>query len=247
MVSLLRMPPQRAHGGSASPARTRSSASRISPFHPQDRQTTAWTVPWTSITRAGEFPAFWCRPSMFWVMRACSLPRRSRATIAAWPAFGSAFHAGWCSRDCQDFRRISGSATRSEEHTSELQSHSDLHSFPTRRSSDLLESDDRRVARVRERVPRRMVQPRLPGFPPDLGIGDVIADVRELLRFRVSGPHALGPAKIRYARFGGDPRAGEEDDALRLPHPGADPLDQERARAEDSRVLACGSSSGATW
>src|SRR5215211_6804466 len=28
-------------------------------------------------------------------------------------------------------------AERSEEHTSELQSHSDLHSFPTRRSSDL--------------------------------------------------------------------------------------------------------------
>src|SRR5882672_2497231 len=28
-------------------------------------------------------------------------------------------------------------AQRSEEHTSELQSHSDLHSFPTRRSSDL--------------------------------------------------------------------------------------------------------------
>src|SRR5476649_253327 len=28
---------------------------------------------------------------------------------------------------------------RSEEHTSELQSHSDLHSFPTRRSSDLEE------------------------------------------------------------------------------------------------------------
>src|SRR5262252_2559854 len=28
-------------------------------------------------------------------------------------------------------------ARRSEEHTSELQSHSDLHSFPTRRSSDL--------------------------------------------------------------------------------------------------------------
>src|SRR5476649_371044 len=29
-------------------------------------------------------------------------------------------------------------AGRSEEHTSELQSHRDLHSFPTRRSSDLL-------------------------------------------------------------------------------------------------------------
>src|SRR5476649_1699000 len=34
---------------------------------------------------------------------------------------------------------IAGTAndSRSEEHTSELQSHSDLHSFPTRRSSDL--------------------------------------------------------------------------------------------------------------
>src|SRR5476649_1690483 len=32
---------------------------------------------------------------------------------------------------------ISRSSTRSEEHTSELQSHRDLHSFPTRRSSDL--------------------------------------------------------------------------------------------------------------
>src|SRR5882672_7825047 len=30
-----------------------------------------------------------------------------------------------------------GVADRSEEHTSELQSHRDLHSFPTRRSSDL--------------------------------------------------------------------------------------------------------------
>src|SRR5476649_1707176 len=30
-----------------------------------------------------------------------------------------------------------GRCKRSEEHTSELQSHSDLHSFPTRRSSDL--------------------------------------------------------------------------------------------------------------
>src|SRR5882672_4754765 len=33
--------------------------------------------------------------------------------------------------------RQAGEASRSEEHTSELQSHSDLHSFPTRRSSDL--------------------------------------------------------------------------------------------------------------
>src|SRR5882672_1763844 len=32
---------------------------------------------------------------------------------------------------------LESSQRRSEEHTSELQSHSDLHSFPTRRSSDL--------------------------------------------------------------------------------------------------------------
>src|SRR5882672_9024551 len=32
---------------------------------------------------------------------------------------------------------------RSEEHTSELQSHSDLHSFPTRRSSDLSDGSSR--------------------------------------------------------------------------------------------------------
>src|SRR5476649_1832565 len=34
-------------------------------------------------------------------------------------------------------------AARSEEHTSELQSHRDLHSFPTRRSSDLRDRLDR--------------------------------------------------------------------------------------------------------
>src|SRR5476649_2935797 len=37
---------------------------------------------------------------------------------------------------CVQFFRIE-KRHRSEEHTSELQSHSDLHSFPTRRSSDL--------------------------------------------------------------------------------------------------------------
>src|SRR5882672_6680304 len=38
-----------------------------------------------------------------------------------------------CFKATEGSRRIN----RSEEHTSELQSHSDLHSFPTRRSSDL--------------------------------------------------------------------------------------------------------------
>src|SRR5476649_854180 len=48
---------------------------------------------------------------------------------------------------------------RSEEHTSELQSHSDLHSFPTRRSSDLPQSaadasrSSRRPRRA-HRIPR---------------------------------------------------------------------------------------------
>src|SRR5882672_7105334 len=39
-------------------------------------------------------------------------------------------------------------ATRSEEHTSELQSHRDLHSFPTRRSSDLLQPKSSAVRRM---------------------------------------------------------------------------------------------------
>src|SRR5215204_6394235 len=37
---------------------------------------------------------------------------------------------------------LSISRARSEEHTSELQSHRDLHSFPTRRSSDLAKRPD---------------------------------------------------------------------------------------------------------
>jgi len=121
---------------------------------------------------------------MFWVMRACSLPRCSRATIAAWPAFGSAFHADGAAATA---RISAGSRDR-------------------RRSSG---------------CPRAS---------------------------RLPGPWSTRPGgrENPVCRFGGDPRAGEEYDALRLPHPGADPLDQERARAEDSRVLGCGSSSGAT-
>src|SRR5947207_1784803 len=38
---------------------------------------------------------------------------------------------------CLAVEKLLGLEVRSEEHTSELQSHSDLHSFPTRRSSDL--------------------------------------------------------------------------------------------------------------
>src|SRR5882672_9111299 len=60
---------------------------------------------------------------------------------------------------------------RSEEHTSELQSHRDLHSFPTRRSSDLQIPDeplqprrDLSHGRCRRGVPERMhVHPELAG------------------------------------------------------------------------------------
>src|SRR5215204_1333027 len=64
--------------------------------------------------------------------------------------------------------RVEQLAARSEEHTSELQSHRDLHSFPTRRSSDLAaaarssgegSSHEHRwhahTTRTRRRAPRR--------------------------------------------------------------------------------------------
>src|SRR5476649_840147 len=49
-------------------------------------------------------------------------------------------------------RTVVGIMPRSEEHTSELQSHRDLHSFPTRRSSDL-RSFARSVGRCVRRAP----------------------------------------------------------------------------------------------
>src|SRR5262252_8016705 len=45
-------------------------------------------------------------------------------------------------------RRRAGPWSRSEEHTSELQSHRDLHSFPTRRSSDLAPAPDITVTSI---------------------------------------------------------------------------------------------------
>src|SRR5262252_2685725 len=63
--------------------------------------------------------------------------------ISASPASSSAFpvtRATPCWPISTSMRRIrcsNAASARSEEHTSELQSHRDLHSFPTRRSSDL--------------------------------------------------------------------------------------------------------------
>src|SRR5579875_2927330 len=49
---------------------------------------------------------------------------------------------------------------RSEEHTSELQSHRDLHSFPTRRSSDLADEPGVGAARQRVRIRRDLCRAR---------------------------------------------------------------------------------------
>jgi hypothetical protein len=68
-------------------------------------------VPWISITRDGDDPAFTWSPSMFWVISVSSLPRRSSVTKARWPLFGSACHAGESSRLCHARLRTSGSAT----------------------------------------------------------------------------------------------------------------------------------------
>src|SRR5215204_5169289 len=68
----------------------------------------------------------------------CTFCRRATASLSL-TSVTSAF--AFTSSTVPSVSPVSGSQTsspsRSEEHTSELQSHSDLHSFPTRRSSDL--------------------------------------------------------------------------------------------------------------
>src|SRR5476649_2199043 len=58
-----------------------------------------------------------------------SAPSMSFANATAAPCTAESTVAEWCV--------AAAGPRRSEEHTSELQSHRDLHSFPTRRSSDL--------------------------------------------------------------------------------------------------------------
>src|SRR5882672_9362830 len=71
---------------------------------------------------------------------------------------------GIAENDFLDVGKSHRMQTRSEEHTSELQSHRDLHSFPTRRSSDLSSRSTCRRAcspggcwarYCRKRLPRR--------------------------------------------------------------------------------------------
>src|SRR5476649_2736861 len=56
-------------------------------------------------------------------------------------------------------QRVLIGSVRSEEHTSELQSHRDLHSFPTRRSSDL--RVERNCTHRRPTRPARLSSPRV--------------------------------------------------------------------------------------
>src|SRR5476649_53622 len=72
-------------------------------------------------------------------------PTASDSTISSMKVIGWPWNANHTSsaRMATPISALSGcwplkiSGARSEEHTSELQSHRDLHSFPTRRSSDL--------------------------------------------------------------------------------------------------------------
>src|SRR5476649_1291930 len=66
-----------------------------------------------------------------------ALPIYARLRGCLGQALHSDFAHGHGSGEGGERGRRAGSEHRSEEHTSELQSHRDLHSFPTRRSSDL--------------------------------------------------------------------------------------------------------------
>ena len=88
MVAGFRIPAQTRHAGSDSPARTRSWTGSLGWRSPQPRHMTSRVVPCISITRPGSLPAFWCRPSMFWVTNVSRRPLRSRSTSAPWPTVG---------------------------------------------------------------------------------------------------------------------------------------------------------------
>src|SRR2546423_14996643 len=67
-----------------------------------------------------------------------------------------------------------------------------------------------------------MHKARPPGFSSDLGIGDVVVDIGELLRLRVLRPQSLRPAKIRNPGLSGDAGAGEDHDAPGILDPRTD-------------------------
>src|SRR5260221_156625 len=86
---------------------------------------------------------------------------------------------------------------RSEEHTSELQSHRDLHSFPTRRSSDLqrTRNPDQPPDRPPDppAVPRRFLQRRARGHPHR------VAEPRSRCRHRRPDRHLGCPVRVGHS------------------------------------------------
>src|SRR5437588_487562 len=98
------------------------------------------------------------------------------------------------------------STPRSEEHTSELQSHSDLHSFPTRRSSDL--GRGRALARLRRRHHPAQGPPPRPRLPHRRR--------KLLLHQGLSGGEDPAPAPPCQVRLG-QPRPGRRRAAAQRP------------------------------
>src|SRR5476649_290505 len=88
---------------------------------------------------------------------------------------------------------------RSEEHTSELQSHRDLHSFPTRRSSDLLYSrrGDFQVDSNGYLVNGAGYY--LMGIPVDPKTGNPLGNVPGVLQFQNNFVPAQATSTIQYA------------------------------------------------
>ena len=97
----------------------------------------------------------------------------------------------------------------------------------------LLQRREREMPGVGFRGPGRMFEARLPGRLAHFRIGHVVVDVRKLLRQRILRPHALWPAEIRNARFGGDAGAGEHDDPLRVIDPGFHLIQRRHAERVD--------------
>src|SRR5476649_1019731 len=84
-------------------------------------------------------------------------------------ALAIALEVGAVAADTHDDARVTqrerADVSRSEEHTSELQSHRDLHSFPTRRSSDLRQAGSRAGYRARGRCRSGRHARRCPSHP----------------------------------------------------------------------------------
>ena len=78
----------------------------------------------------------------------------------------------------------------------------------------------------------------LPGRLAHFGIGHVVVDVGELLGLRVLRPDALRAAEIRDAGVGGDARAGQHHDTLRLFDPAPHLLHRASLNCEPTRTSA---------